>query len=56
MNILVGWWNRDTGQLVDISGFDAVPTADYGIWIPAVVNVTDEEVPDILRTQARGAK
>lgn len=42
MKILVGWWSIDTGELVDIPGFDAVPNPER--WLQAIVDVPDEEV------------
>jgi hypothetical protein len=49
VKILVGWWNRETGELVDIPGFDAVPTpAILTVWLPVTVQVPAEDVDDVL--------
>ena len=39
MKLLVGWYNPDTTQLVDIPGFDADHVLDPGYWgwLPAVL-------------------
>ena len=43
MRILVGWYHLDTGQLVDIPGFDHVPDPDRWVW--AWADIPDPE-PD----------
>jgi hypothetical protein len=42
VKILVGWWSIDTGELVDIPGFDAVPNPER--WLQAIVDVPEHEV------------
>jgi hypothetical protein len=46
VNLLVGWWSRDTGQLVDIPGFDHVPDPER--WFPASIEISNAELAGIL--------
>jgi hypothetical protein len=38
MKVLVGWYNTNTGQLVDIPNFDYVENPRDPAWIPAYVD------------------
>ena len=41
MRLLVGWFNIDTGELVDIPGFDHVPELETARWMAASVEIDD---------------
>ena len=51
MRLLVGWFNIDTGELVDIPGFDNVPELETARWIAASVEIDDRALRDVIRAQ-----
>lgn len=50
MKILVGWWSTETGELVDIPGFDRVQEPLN--WLPVYVEVEQGQLNDLLRIMA----
>ena len=51
MQLLVGWWCKDTGQLVSIPGFDRV--RDPERWLPAHIEVSNAELVELLMVMAK---
>lgn len=52
MKVLVGWFNPADGSLVDIPTFDG--SVHPETWKPVVIEVTPEELNNILKSQMGG--
>jgi hypothetical protein len=51
VKLLVGWWSKDSGELVSIPGFDRV--SDPGRWLPVSIEVSNAELVELLMLMAK---